>query len=89
LPALIIERVQPFDSSGFAHYRDGASRDERSFRLVESMESALARPLRALQTRQKPLLEASTAPEVAKKQGFLSQGHKKARKNATKLCRRL
>jgi hypothetical protein len=53
------------------------------------MESALARRLRAFQTRQKPLLEASTAPEVAKKQGFLSQGHKKARKNATKLCRRL
>jgi hypothetical protein len=37
----------------------------------------------------KPLLEAPPAPEVPKKQGFLSQGHKKARKNATKLCRRL
>jgi hypothetical protein len=45
--------------------------------------------VRAFETRQKPLPEASSVQEAAKKQGFLPQAAKKARKIATKLCRRL
>jgi hypothetical protein len=45
--------------------------------------------VRAFETRQNPLLEASSALEAAKTQGFLSDEGKKARKTATKLCRRL
>jgi hypothetical protein len=45
--------------------------------------------VRAFETRQKPLPEALSALEIAKKQGFLSHGAKKARKNRDKTVQKV